>query len=455
LLYVLKTVSRIQVWHSAPVWSLALFAVLISWSNPALVSAQTEENRAFPASPLLDDFLAWGRQQHPSLIAADARIESLRRFADGQGSLPDLRLAWGEYIVPVETRVGPQQRMLSISQSVPWPGTLGLRKAAGTADADAERSRFRSREITVQRQIRAAWYNLALAQVEARLVGDHLSLSRQMESILRAGYEAGTGRYAEVLQAQMEVGRMERRAERLHERMPVLASRLYEAAGFETRGPLPLADLPEPAGAPHGLPDRGALLDRLEMSHPDLAAMNHREDGQRLRLDLAHIRKYPELTLGLDYIMTGSARMPDVQDSGRDPVVARVAVNLPLWGGRVKAEKEAAASRVRGTVADRRTLRNELIVQLDEFLFRLKDAQRDVALHDEILLPPMEQIVQVTQADFAAARAEFSTLVTVSQSLLQLELSRWESVHNAAQARNDLAALLDLPLNLQLYRKDH
>ena len=40
-------------------------------------------------------------------------------------------------IVPVETRVGPQQRVFSLSQSFPWFGTLGLKESAAAARAEA------------------------------------------------------------------------------------------------------------------------------------------------------------------------------------------------------------------------------------------------------------------------------------------------------------------------------
>ena len=421
----------------------------MAWvSGPVSTSAQTTQETEFPAAPVLADYLDWARLHNPDLASARARIETQRGLAHGQGALADLKLGWGEMIVPVETRVGPQRRVFSLSQSLSWPGTLGLSEAAGLVDVEAELAGLRGRALAVDRDVRSAWYQLAWVQGQGRILADHLDLARQAEVSRRAAYEVGSGAYSQVLAAQMEVGRLERRLAGLQDRVRAVNSRLQTAAGMDPGRPIPSADLPDSLLLARELPARARLLEIMESNHPGLAALDHRQESQRLRLDLAGKSGYPELLLGLDYLMTGPARMPDVAGSGKDPVIARVGINLPLWGGKAQAAKDAAAGRLLAAVADRRSLRLELIHRLDENLYLLREARRELALHDDVLLPRTRQLVQVTAADFAAARADYTDLLAARQNLLQLELGRLRAAHDLAQAGNDLATLLGLPLDL-------
>ena len=58
------------------------------------------------------------------------------------GALPDLKIAWGEMIVPVETRVGPQQNIFSVSQKLPFPGKLSLQEDIGMAESREDMWRY-------------------------------------------------------------------------------------------------------------------------------------------------------------------------------------------------------------------------------------------------------------------------------------------------------------------------
>ena len=52
--------------------------------------------------------------------------------------------------------------------------------------------------------------------------------------------------------------------------------------------------------------------------------------------------------------------MPGTEDSGQDPIVARVAVSLPLWSGKSRARRQVAAGRQETAAAQRRRLELEL-----------------------------------------------------------------------------------------------
>jgi len=397
----------------------------------------------FPPQPSLNDYLDWAVTHHPGLSGARAEHETSRQVVTLAGALPDLKLAWGEMIVPVETRVGPQQRVFSVSQNLPWFGTLGAAENAADSKAQAAYNQFLADSLTVQQSVRKAWYELARLQHEIVLIRDHLELSRQSEEVALRAYEVGSARFRNVLQAQMESENLRNRVESLRDRLHPATVNLNSASGLPMGTPLPQASLPSSFTA---LSDEIDLRDILRRHNPELESLRRQEDSHRHQMEAARLSGRPGLTLGLDYIMTGSAAMPAVDDSGKDPVIARLAINVPLWSGKATARRLASAGRLQAASSRRTQLSQDLDQQLENILYLMRDAARNGRLYKETLLPRARQILTATTSDYETGRATFDEVMGARQNLLGLELGLLRAAADQALALNDLETLLGAPL---------
>lgn len=412
---------------------LALFVVLAC--GPARAAD-------FPAEPGLADYLAWSTEHSPALQQARHLVGALEGEVSAAGSLPDLKLGYAEMLVPVETRVGPQQRAFTISQTIPWFGTLGLQEDVARSRATEAAARLDNQILSVHRDIRNAWYELALAQGEARILAAHLELARQAEVTARVAYEAGQETYPNLLKAQMELGTLEARLHTLEDRFQPLNTRLGTLAGKDRGGAAPLASLDPPAAADRIPRDRDALSLLMLQNNPGLRARQQAHASARSTYDLAARQGGPSFTLGVDYIMTGPAANPGVADSGKDPVIARLGVSLPLWGGRVAGQKSAAAEQVKAADRGLGQLGLELEGQLEEALFRWQAAERDLLLYRETLLPRAGQALQVADAAYQSGQMTFADLLSFQQNLLGIELASLQAEAGRCKALNELITIL-------------
>jgi len=421
-------------------------AILLLLTASARGQSSEPVAEVFPQQPILTDYLAWARTHSPRLSAQAARSDALREDSRRIGALPGLKLAWGEMIVPVETRVGPQQRVLSISQSFPWFGTLSAKEHSLAAQADAAGETLRGLGWQVEHEVRSAWYELAFIQGQIRIVTENLALARQTEIHTRARYETGDGSYASVLNAQMDIGRLDARLAGLQDRLTPATVQLNIAAGMTPDLPPPVAPALPEALVHAQLPGAEDLQTVLWRNNPDLAALRYQEDGRRHGVQAAGRRSYPDLTLGLDYIMTGEAVMAGVQDSGKDPIIARVAVNIPLWGGRTDAEQKASASLLRATSAGLSDARLRLNGRLENTLFAWREAGRNLELYGVTLLPRSAQNLAVVTASYESGQAHFDDLQLARQEYLGLELALLRASTDRLLALNDLGTLLGVPM---------
>ncbi|MFO7654287.1 MAG: TolC family protein [Candidatus Krumholzibacteriia bacterium] len=413
----------------------------------------------------LDDYLGYALQHNQELAAEQARWRASRQRRAQVTALPDLELRYTEYLESVETRVGPQQRGVGLAQGIPWPGLLSARGRQADARASAAGARVTAAALTVLHDVRAAYWELAYLESTIEVTREHFQLLRQWEQVARSRYAAGRGDYADVVRAQVELGTLEDRLTSLEDRRPSLRAILNVALGRSVAAPVvtpsDLAAIAAPGGAadtadagpepevPSQLPD-GLDPVRLLAENPELDALRSEEESFGHARTAAVREGYPDFGVGVDWIQTGAARMEGVSDSGKDPVMARVMVNLPLWRGKYDALREEADA---GRVAAAATVRDReraLAARLADALYGYRDAWRRSRLYGPTLVPKGQQSLEAARASYEAGRGSFFGVVDAERVLLELELSYRRALADRLVRQAEIEMLTGLPLSAAL-----
>ena len=80
------------------------------------------------AQQVLDRYLVEAAKNNPGLKGKFNEYMAALEKVPQAGALPDPQIAFGYFIQPVETRVGPQQARFFVVQMFPWFGTLMPKK---------------------------------------------------------------------------------------------------------------------------------------------------------------------------------------------------------------------------------------------------------------------------------------------------------------------------------------
>ncbi len=370
------------------------------------------------AAAQLDTLVARALREHPALAAASADSQAAAAGIDAAGSLPDPMLTWGEMLEPVQTRVGPQERVLGLQQQIPWPGTLGARREAAAARTEAAAASWRAMAVEVAAGVRRAWARAAWLAGSRRVVEAQRDLARSLEVSARAAYEAGQGTYADLLQAQVEVARLDDRRRELDDRLEAARARLAAAAGRDRAADVALPDgLPAHAGSgPGTTPTRAG-------AHPTLAVQDARARAAEAEARAARRSGRPMITLGVDWIQVGEAGRDGVAGSGDDALVGRLGLSLPIWRGKYRGPAAAAEARVRAAQATRRARDQDLAAGAAEAVANLAAARRTDRLYTGDLVPRAEQALEAMTAAYETGQATLAEVIIAQRTLLDLELT--------------------------------
>jgi outer membrane protein TolC len=230
---------------------------------------------------------------------------------------------------------------------------------------------------------------------------------------------------------QVELGKLEDRLRELTDRRRPLAAQLNAALNRPADAPTPwpaeLAPPPEPY-------EIEPLVAALRQRNPDLAALQRQLEQHRVATELARKDAWPDIMLKLDYIVTGQAQDASMPDSGKDPIIAGVSVNLPIWRDRYEASVRESIKRRLATASARADLENQLIAGLEMAVFDHADAARKVELYRDSLLPKARESLEASIIGYQNATVGFLDLLDAERVLLALELAKRRACTDAANA---------------------
>lgn len=393
--------------------------------------------------------LAEAREANPTIRAARARQAARVQRRPQVSSLPDPKLQVAIQVESVETRVGPQRGSLGISQTFPTGGKLRIRGEIADRQADVAGEEVRRTILDVEASLKKAYYEYWFTRRSRQITEEMMDLLVSGERVARTRYAGGRGGQEVILKAQVELGVLEDRVRSLEKRVPTHVEAI-------------LALLDRPSGGPLGAPSPGDLNERevtlslqqlfaraAELS-PRVRGLEIQADQKALEARLARKARVPDLTLGLSWIPTGSALNPATPGSGDDPLVASLAVNLPLRRRRYRAaelertlEREALMEARAGEV-------NTLEATLQDAYFAYADGRRKLTLYRDSLVPKGRQSLEATFASFQAGRASFLDLLDAERVLLEFELSHARGVAAHLAAIADIERMVAEPVSREV-----
>lgn len=417
----------------SPCTPATMVAVLLMMVVATGVSASSGERE--PVS--LDEAIGRAMAESPALVAADADAAAAREAVRARGGWPDPRVSVGIALEPVETRLGPQETRIGITQPLPLFASPGLRAevSRGMADQRAAAADVAARRVMVD--VTRAYADLAYLERATEVTRTTASLLADVEAVVRSRYEAGRTGAGAVIRAEVEAARMADRADGLADRADGVRARLEAAMGEEVRGRITTTGLPDPAP----VPDAVELRSRLRDVNPQLRALDGAVRGAEAASRLASRGRWPQLSVGVDWIGIGEPDGISPADAGRDAWMAMAMVEIPLFfGARDGAYDEARATRT-AREADRADRLLALTAALEAAVAGARELERRVVLFEETLLPRAEEAVVATTDAFTAGGASLTDVVDVHRVRLDLVLDLARSRADLLVRRAEIASL--------------
>jgi len=367
-----------------------------------------------------------------------AESEAMRERGVAEGQLMDPKLRLGAVNVPVDSFSLDDEDMtmleVGLSQEFPAGRTRELARKRMEQSASAADAMAADRRLTVQREVRRAWTELAYITRARQLVTGQSDWVDQMRASARARYASVEGKQLEVLQAGLDVAMLREQLLDLDRDEAMRRAQLGRWIGEEEARRAAATALP----ARTALEPLAVLEERLPR-HPAQADFERRIDAAQTAVHLAQQRNRPGWMLDVSY----GLRSGEMDGEARpDMLSAMVSFDLPLFrGNRQDREVAAARAEARGLHDMHDDHQREMRAMLAE-AWSVAERTADLEKYYESdLLPLAEQSVQAALLAYRSNRSMIDDVIAARRTALETSLKHLRLAADRAQAQYDVEYL--------------
>jgi outer membrane protein TolC len=377
------------------------------------------------ANATLPDCVLFAVRNHPLVAAAyEDWADSVEQITV-ERSLPDPKLT-----LELDAANALTSLMPGLMADLPGPGKLAARAAAASAESRVKYFQFESAVLQTAFAVGKSYYPLHYLDSRLEVNRQTLTLLAGLETLARAQNEVGRGTLQDVLRAQIEQEKLKTDTANLEDSRRWLLAQFKAALGLHAEQP----DPPVPA-LPALLETRGSDEEgfaRALKQNPRLKEMAAEIQAADAAIRIAGREKVPDFSAGGEVDVKASPFVWNPQ----------LSMTLPVWRDKLAAELAAAQAAKRGAEARLSAEQLGLAVDFAEQTWLIREANRNLALLRERLLPRARESLAVARAAYRSGQLDFLNVIDAERSLLDFQLDEIAAQTQREVAREQLALLV-------------
>ena len=300
----LNQVQHDAQWRMRILFSFVIILTALLISSPNGVKSQHE----------LNQYLITAAQNNPGLKSKFSAYMAGMEQVPQVGGLPDLKFAFGYFIQPIETRVGPQRAKLSIAQTFPWFGSLSSREDVATQRASALYEVFEESKSKLYYEIKSAYFELYFIEKSIDISLENIDILNKLLQLTITKIESGSSSIVDDYRVEMELNDIENQLALLRDSQHeyrIKFNRLLNVPDVS------FVSIPDSLWQADLFYSREVLLDSIEVNNHEVKQIEHRISAWENKETAAHKAYSPNILLGFDYTFVGEYDNPALSDSQR------------------------------------------------------------------------------------------------------------------------------------------
>lgn len=286
----------------------------------------------------LDSILQQAYDQNPELKALQLQYEAALKKGPQESQLPNPTIGVGVPILPPETRLGSQVFTVSASQMFPWFGTLDAREDVVLTIAKSKYENIVAERLNIDYQIKTAYLQLYLIERKQAIINQNIRLIQTLEQVAVAKVESGNAIASDVLIIKLKIEELTNQLDVLEEQRTGFTARINalrmhpfeELIQLDTTK-LSLAQLEF---------DIEYYAQKIKTNHPLIKQIDWQMEKSTKELALNELVNMPSFGVSLDYSIVNARTDAIPANNGRDILIPKVMVTLPIYRKAYEARKE-------------------------------------------------------------------------------------------------------------------
>ena len=393
------------------VWAYIILAGSVAYAGPAEASGVVEPTT-------LKAFIRYALESNLRLKAARLKWKGVTEKYPQAVAYDDPMLTYTYPIDPVETRLGPQDSMLMLSQKIPFPGKLGLKGRIVAKEIDIARTEYELALRNLTTAVKRAFYELYFIDKATVLAKENDAVLEYFAEVSRANYGLDTSELDELVRSQKLSAKASLKVIMLGDMREGAVAGLNTLLNLDPDNRIELLEEPEPRPFEHSRDD---LYKWAVANHEALKIAGLKVELGELKTTLSRYRYLPNFTLGVNYSEIGEPPMA-VADAGRDAVAVTFGINIPIWFKKNRAAVARSNIESERHLMEKGAILNEMENEIKRVYFNLTNAGRIVKLYGESLIPEAKESLGFAEARYKTGREMLGRILEAQSMWINFRL---------------------------------
>ncbi|MCK5169827.1 MAG: TolC family protein [Bacteroidales bacterium] len=376
----------------------------------------------------LGSYLQTAAENNPGLKMKFNEYMAALEVAPQVKALPDPQLAFGYFIQPVETRVGPQEFKISASQMFPWFGTLKAKENAAIQLAKAKYEAFEEAKSKLFNEVRSTYFNLYFNTKAIAITNENIDILNVFRQLAYIKVEAGLVSAVDEYRIEMEIGDLENQLALLKDKQYVLQVMFNNLLNIDDNETV---IFPEVLWTNDISLSKQAALDSILTKNHQLLSIDFQTEALRFKKDVAEKNGKPSFNIGFDYTFVGKG---DNNLVGTDAFAfPKIGITIPLYRNKYKAMVQEVIYLEVAKENEKINKTNVLETLLENGWKDYLDADRRISLFNS-QLNLAQKSLKMLETYYSTGNKNFEEVLRMERRLLKynLELEKSRADKQAA-----------------------
>jgi cobalt-zinc-cadmium efflux system outer membrane protein len=376
----------------------------------------------------LNVYLQTAAENNPGLKSRFNEYMAALEVAPQVKVLPDPQLAFGYFIQPVETRVGPQQFKISATQMFPWFGTLKAKENSAIQMAKAKYEAFEEAKSMLFNDVKSTYYNLYFVGKAILIMHENLSLLSSFQKLALIKVEAGLVSVVDEYRIEMEIGDLENQLALLKDKYGTLEVMFNNLLNTDIKLAV---KLPQQLWDTEPGFTKEEIRDSIQAQNHQILSLDLQAESFRYKQDVARLAGKPDFKIGFDYTIVGKG---DNNMAGTDAIMLpTVGITIPLYRNKYKSMLNEAVYLETAKKEEKINKQNVLETVFEQSWKDFSDARRRVSLNEK-QAELARKSLKLLETEYATDSKNFEEILRMERNLLtyELELEKARSDKQAA-----------------------
>lgn len=359
-------------------------------------------------SQSLNDYFLIAAENNSSLKASYKEYEAAIQKITQAKSLPDPQIGFGFYLSPNVSPFFQENLRISLSQALPWLGTLKAEGNAYALEADALFHNFINERNYLYFEVSKTYYQLVKIKQLIDIENSNLSLLNSYKSITKVKFENNEGTLVDILRVEMLIDEANLNIKLLNEEIEPVASTFNQLLNRDF--------------------NEEVIIDEKELkneydaqfdieNHPQIQSLSLLIEAEKQKSRAVKLSGMPQFSVGLDY---------EILQGQNNILMPMVSFSIPIFRKKYQGAIRQSELMQESFAYQKENFKNVVEAELKNLLFNINKQDNLLKLYDN-QEQKSKTSLNLLYSGYSNDGEKFEEVLRMQQQLLDYQTKKIEA----------------------------